>query len=559
MRFKKNLRVDPVSGTTRLGRNVLHDTEYIESFSDSSSILDDISLHCVYPESKLFVKEVMTSFTKNRTDLLARQQFFASMNVVKLDDLVRLSNDGIQSAAWFVSEKDEEFDRVLESVLFKWKFLRMLNMSHTALQTRNSYNIYISPIFSVLSPVIYMTVPLLVLRFKYGINIPISFYTRTLLSMSMASVRQTDSQTVRNVSILSYALSGFIYCQGCYNTFSTSIQSKSICDLIKRHTRNLLQLFKRANDLTEMFKHSNPNPFFTFTTVGDVESNVHGIGGYLKTYSNMSNPNIQKVVDIIFASDALLAIKKYMVQNKLNPTSYDFNETTPRYTFKNSWHVSLDSNKVIMNTIKNSSTKRNCIVTGPNAAGKSTFIKSMLVNVLFSQSIAFSASEVSHITPFDFIGSQISIPDCKGKESLFEAEMNRSREHIEYIQSNPKELCLLFLDELFNSTNPVEGLAGSHSIVKTLGKKNNVAVVMTTHFDMLCDLNSNRYALYKFSCKIEEGENVSYDYRLLPGTNKQLVALDILEINGFDKALIAEAKKLKRILGEKSAENDLEN
>lgn len=546
MRFQKVLRIDEVSGTTRIGRNVLHDIEYIEPFSDSSSILEDISRFCIYPESKAFVKEIITSFTKSRTDLLARQQFFASMNVVKVDDLVRLSNDGIQSAAWYLGEKDDEFNQLLDTVLFRWKLFENLNKSKSALQARNAYNIYMSPILSLLSPVIYLTVPLVLLRLKYGISIPLKFYTSTLLSMSMASVRQTESQTVRNMSVLSYSFSLFIYCQGCHNTISTAIQTKSICDLLKRHTRNLLHLFKRSNDLSELFK--DLNPFFTFTNIGNVEGHVHGIGGYLKSYSNLSPNNIQKCVDVVFATDALLSIKKYIVQNNLKPSSYDFNNRFPRYNFNKAWHISLDSNKAIKNSIKNSYMKRNCIITGPNAAGKSTFIKSMLVNVLLSQSISYSACELTHITPFDFIGSQISIPDCKGKESLFEAEMNRSREHIEYIKSNPQDLCLLFLDELFNSTNPIEGLAGSHSIVKTLGKMKNVAVVMSTHFEKLCDLNKNRFDLYKFSCKIEEGKNVSYDYRLLPGSNKQLVALTILEINGFDKELIEEAKKLKRIL-----------
>ena len=81
---------------------------------------------------------------------------------------------------------------------------------------------------------------------------------------------------------------------------------------------------------------------------------------------------------------------------------------------KNCWNPYLDDNPVT-NDID---IKKNIVITGPNAAGKSTFIKTILLNTLLSQTLSLSSSEVINITPFEVLNSYLHIPDNKGKESL---------------------------------------------------------------------------------------------------------------------------------------------
>ena len=74
----------------------------------------------------------------------------------------------------------------------------------------------------------------------------------------------------------------------------------------------------------------------------------------------------------------------------------------------------------------------NVVITGPNAAGKSTFIKALSLSILFSQTICIVPASNFVLTPFTLINTYLNIPDCKGKESLFEAEMNRVFRHFLY-------------------------------------------------------------------------------------------------------------------------------
>ena len=87
----------------------------------------------------------------------------------------------------------------------------------------------------------------------------------------------------------------------------------------------------------------------------------------------------------------------------------------------------------------------NAIITGPNAGGKSTFIKSLCLAIIFSQTLTVAPSSKFALTPFSLISTYLNIPDAKGKESLFEAEMRRSLEYINSIRSLSKKKFSLLL------------------------------------------------------------------------------------------------------------------
>ena len=86
--------------------------------------------------------------------------------------------------------------------------------------------------------------------------------------------------------------------------------------------------------------------------------------------------------------------------------------------------TNIDESKIVKNDIILDN-KNNILITGPNAGGKSTFIKSIAINILLSQTICLSYCDKIELTPYYYIASQMNIVDNKGYESLFEAEMNR--------------------------------------------------------------------------------------------------------------------------------------
>lgn len=76
---------------------------------------------------------------------------------------------------------------------------------------------------------------------------------------------------------------------------------------------------------------------------------------------------------------------------------------------------------------------KNMIITGPNASGKTTTLKSALINILLSQQIGFGCFESLKLTPFTNLHCYLNIPDTSGRDSLFQAEARRCKEIIDCI------------------------------------------------------------------------------------------------------------------------------
>jgi DNA mismatch repair protein MutS len=188
----------------------------------------------------------------------------------------------------------------------------------------------------------------------------------------------------------------------------------------------------------------------------------------------------------------------------------------------------------------------NAIITGPNAGGKSTFIKSLLINILFAQTTTICLASEFKLCPFDIINSQINVPDNKGHASLFEAEMYRCKNNLDLLKQHPEKKTLIVLDEMFSSTNPVEGIAGAFAIAKRLAHTDNCLLIFTTHFTYLTKLAkaTGRFINFKMNVKYEQ-QGMIYPYKLEQGISKQYIALELLEKNGFDQDIINDALELK--------------
>tara|TARA_R110001592_G_scaffold353858_1_gene653088 strand:- start:427 stop:915 length:489 start_codon:yes stop_codon:yes gene_type:complete len=134
------------------------------------------------------------------------------------------------------------------------------------------------------------------------------------------------------------------------------------------------------------------------------------------------------------------------------------------------------------------------------------------------------------LTPFHYIASQMTIIDDKGYESLFEAEMNRIIKNVEAIKecNDTNKKSIIFLDELFNSTNVIEGICGSYGICKSLADIKTNITLLTTHFTYLYKLkDTKKYKNYKMNVKIED-ENIEFPYKISEGISTQYIALELL-------------------------------
>jgi DNA mismatch repair ATPase MutS len=100
------------------------------------------------------------------------------------------------------------------------------------------------------------------------------------------------------------------------------------------------------------------------------------------------------------------------------------------------------------------------------------------------------------------------------------------------------------MDEIFNSTNYEEGVAGAYIVAKELGKIPNSLAIVTTHFPYLTKLSkTGNFLNYKFEVQ-KEGSTLKPTYYIKEGISKQHLALDMLEKKGYNPSVIEEARKI---------------
>ena len=241
--------------------------------------------------------------------------------------------------------------------------------------------------------------------------------------------------------------------------------------------------------------------------------------------------NYVGIIDYLNSNNLL--INKYNNENIYSFSNYS-NKHKPIININKIWNPYIDD-KPVLNDIS----IKNIILTGPNAAGKSTFIKSVAINIILSQTIGIASCKYIKLTPFKILDTYLQIPDIKGNSSLFEAEMMRSKEYINKIKEN-EDLSFIIMDEIFSSTNYIEGFSGAYAILDKISKYDKSLFITTTHYNKLTKLpnTSKNITNYKFDVIKDSSNNITFNYILKKGICNQYIALDLLKQNNFDEDII---------------------
>ena len=186
------------------------------------------------------------------------------------------------------------------------------------------------------------------------------------------------------------------------------------------------------------------------------------------------------------------------------------------------------------------------IITGPNAAGKTTIIKSTLMNIILSQQIGYGFYDSANIKPYDYLHSYLNIPDTSGRDSLFQAESRRCKEILDSLEKESDKRHFCIFDELYSGTNPYEAVASAYGYIDYLSSMKNVDLMLTTHYISLCNnLKTNKKIKnYKMKVDVEEDYNVKYLYKLERGISKIKGGIKVLYDLEYPKAIIENTKQL---------------
>lgn len=248
--------------------------------------------------------------------------------------------------------------------------------------------------------------------------------------------------------------------------------------------------------------------------------------------------NNREALNRLFANigllDSMIAVasfRKYLV-NYCQPELIKSSE--PNISVEDLYHPLLEN--PVPNSIYQDSS---ALITGSNASGKSTFIKTLAINAILAQTTYTSISKKYKASYFAIFTSMALRDNIFSNESYYIVEIKSLKRILDHVNDEIPLLC--FVDEVLRGTNTLERIGASSRILSSLASKNTL-VFAATHDIELTHILENSYSNYHFQEYISDNK-ILFDYKLHSGRAVSRNAIKLLELLGYSNDIIEDAEE----------------
>lgn len=191
------------------------------------------------------------------------------------------------------------------------------------------------------------------------------------------------------------------------------------------------------------------------------------------------------------------------------------------------------------NVTLNHSSHEILVITGPNMAGKSTYMRQVAVLVLMAQTGSFIPAREASICPVDRIFTRIGASDdILSGQSTFMVEMKE----VSYILSHATERSLLVLDEIGRGTSTFDGMSIARAVIEYCLKHIHALTLFATHYHELTDMADTSEKIKNYTVAVKErGKNIKFLRRIIPGGADRSYGLHVARLAGLPESLLKRA------------------
>lgn len=422
-------------------------------------------------------------------------------------------------------KRDERIEEFYGQVFVAGKF----NAYSSILQCILVYMTWLLPIGSLLAPIIFLIAPLLFMYMKGG-DYKMSEYMHVIQNLlaeqsSIWSSTISSSPTTwisRGIYLIGIAA---VYFSAFWAQWQTAQRIERVVENIREQIEGISNYIKSVaigihNKYVDTLVKYVPELLMINkqTTNGTIASL------YWKITQSDSISCIKRIYESVGSADVANMIHNMKENNEICEAKSS-KKTCIR--LKDAYHPCIVASKRVTNDYIFVD-KLHAIVTGPNRGGKSTMLKTIGINVLMAKAFGVCYARKARISNFEHIETYINITDRNGLQSLFESELSRCVNYLERLKTVSSSL--LIMDEVFHSTNPVDGIIAGQRFIKRLHTTEPLKhiSIITTHYK---ELTENTYNLCIESL-VENGKIV-YTYKLRPGTNFMSSVGELLDSTGL--------------------------
>lgn len=251
----------------------------------------------------------------------------------------------------------------------------------------------------------------------------------------------------------------------------------------------------------------------------------------LELWKRSHREMLPKWFEALKTVDAMIGFARYTMNNKEQVIFPEIKEENFVFETREMGHPLIPSEVRVSNDIQFKGQPKVVVVTGANMAGKSTFLRTLAVNLILAVNGAPVCARSFRFSPCDVMSS-IQIRDSLShKASYFYSELLRLSEIINHVNEKPKTLVIL--DEILRGTNTRDKQAGALGLLKKMISMNAI-VVIATHDLTIGELeNSYPQIVSNYCFEVElEGDELVFDYKLKSGISKKLNASFLMKKMG---------------------------
>ena len=555
--------IEYIKKKNKISESLKVDLELLETTDPENKSMYELLFNPQTEIGKNHLKRWSEFYTTDIKFLKDTQNIFKKISKINLDK--NLINETFTS--WKDIKNDNNF--IYKYHYIGWNKIKWLNYSLIFMHILSVYNLS-SPVINLLSPFALFLVPYFLLK---SMRIPITWKMYKVILIKQLKNHALGQLFTSFHKVKTNQKFYLLFCAGmyiynfyqnilsCYNFYKNTYFITQKFELLRQYLKYTIHNMKTYESIIE--NHTSYKEFYN-----DIEENrkkleefldviknipkkcmtvknVFQIGKIMKHFYRIyDSDDLDKILNYSFGFNGYMDNLKGLEKNlkKMNYTTFvkgDKNKT--KLKMKDVFHPSIK--KPVKNSIN---LEKNRIITGPNAAGKTTILKATILNTIISQQIGMGFYKKCYLLPFHYIHCYINIPDTCGRDSLFQAEARRCKDILEIVQkhSNKRHFCVF--DELYSGTNPYEAISSAYGYLKYIIKNKNVKFLLTTHFINLCKL-LEKEEFIENNCmhtEINDDDIPKYYYKLMTGISSVKGGITVLKELDYPEEIIKNSRNI---------------
>lgn len=182
------------------------------------------------------------------------------------------------------------------------------------------------------------------------------------------------------------------------------------------------------------------------------------------------------------------------------------------------------------------------IITGPNMAGKSTYMRQVAVLTIMAQTGSFIPAKSASFAPVDRIFTRVgAADDISTGQSTFMVEMKE----VSHILCNATKNSLILLDEIGRGTSTYDGMSIARAVVEYLNSKVHAYTLFATHYHELSDMAAENEHIKNYTVTVKErGKEITFLRRIVPGSADKSYGIHVARLAGLPESLLKRADEI---------------